>query len=157
MKAPHGPVRITDNLLRTWPLPSLNDSAGREDRGRGVIMAGPRNVAGAALLAAEAALRAGGGQAPNRHGCFGSEHASYSSPACRARSRPSHRPSLCEPGSGEPSQRRRGRPMGAFAREGQRSRPDLDSGSHALTSDYSDPTLQSFRLIDAGFTSYMRH
>jgi ADP-dependent NAD(P)H-hydrate dehydratase len=56
------PVRITDALLRGWPLPSLANSEGKEDRGRVVVVGGSRQVPGGALLAAEAALRVGAGK-----------------------------------------------------------------------------------------------
>ena len=56
------PMRITDALLRGWPLPSLAGSEGKEDRGRIVVVGGSRQVPGGALLAAEAALRVGAGK-----------------------------------------------------------------------------------------------
>ncbi|MET0808668.1 MAG: NAD(P)H-hydrate dehydratase, partial [Pseudoxanthomonas sp.] len=56
------PTRITDALLRGWPLPSLAGSNGKEDRGRVLVVGGSRHVPGGALLAAEAALRVGAGK-----------------------------------------------------------------------------------------------
>ncbi|RZA28274.1 MAG: NAD(P)H-hydrate dehydratase [Lysobacteraceae bacterium] len=56
------PTRITDGLLRRWPLPSLAGSEGKEDRGRVIVVGGSRLVPGGALLAAVAALRAGAGK-----------------------------------------------------------------------------------------------
>lgn len=53
---------ITDSLLRSWPLPSLAGSGGKEDRGRAIVVGGPRQVPGGALLAAEAVLRVGAGK-----------------------------------------------------------------------------------------------
>ena len=49
-------------LLRRWPLPELKDGESKEDRGRVLIVAGSREVPGAALLAAHAALRVGAGK-----------------------------------------------------------------------------------------------
>ena len=46
--------------LREWPLPAPGGD--KEERGRLVVVAGQRNVPGAALLAAEAALRVGAGK-----------------------------------------------------------------------------------------------
>ena len=60
MDASH--TEITDALLRNWPLPSLADSDGKEDRGRVLVVGGSREVPGGALLAAEAALRVGAGK-----------------------------------------------------------------------------------------------
>jgi ADP-dependent NAD(P)H-hydrate dehydratase len=56
------PAPITDELLRRWPLPSLADSEGKEARGRVAVVGGCRQIPGAALLAAVAALRAGAGK-----------------------------------------------------------------------------------------------
>lgn len=53
---------ITDALLRSWPLPSLADSSGKEDRGRAIVMGGSRKLPGGARLAAEAVLRVGAGK-----------------------------------------------------------------------------------------------
>ena len=55
-------TEIDDALLRDWPLPETDDDANKEDRGRVLVIAGSREVPGAAVLAAEAALRAGAGK-----------------------------------------------------------------------------------------------
>jgi hydroxyethylthiazole kinase-like uncharacterized protein yjeF len=49
-------------FLRGWPLPELEASESKEDRGRVLVVAGSREVPGAALLAARAVLRAGAGK-----------------------------------------------------------------------------------------------
>ena len=59
MKAPH---RITPALLRHHPLPALNLDSSKEDHGRLLVVAGSPETPGAALLAAEAALRVGAGK-----------------------------------------------------------------------------------------------
>lgn len=56
------PVRLDGEALRSWPLPPLDDGADKEARGRVLVIAGSREVAGAALLAATAALRVGAGK-----------------------------------------------------------------------------------------------
>ncbi len=48
--------------LKAWPLPGIADDADKEDRGRILVVAGSREIPGAALLAATAALRAGAGK-----------------------------------------------------------------------------------------------
>jgi hydroxyethylthiazole kinase-like uncharacterized protein yjeF len=53
---------LDDHALRAWPLPSLGADVDKEARGRVVVIAGSREVPGAALLAATAALRAGAGK-----------------------------------------------------------------------------------------------
>ena len=53
---------IDDDALRAWPLPSLDEEGDKEARGLAVIVAGSVQVPGAALLAAQAALRAGAGK-----------------------------------------------------------------------------------------------
>jgi ADP-dependent NAD(P)H-hydrate dehydratase len=50
------------SLLRGWPLPEVPDDADKEVRGRVLVVAGSREIPGAALLAATAALRAGAGK-----------------------------------------------------------------------------------------------
>jgi ADP-dependent NAD(P)H-hydrate dehydratase len=54
--------RLDLAALQAWPLPSLEPEADKEARGRVVIVAGSREIPGAAILAAEAALRAGAGK-----------------------------------------------------------------------------------------------
>ena len=49
-------------LLREFPLPHVPEDSGKEDRGRLLVIAGSRELAGAALLAGRAALRAGAGK-----------------------------------------------------------------------------------------------
>lgn len=56
-----GPTPITADLLRTMPLP-IPEEGGKESRGRVFVVAGSVSVPGAALLAGEAALRAGAGK-----------------------------------------------------------------------------------------------
>jgi ADP-dependent NAD(P)H-hydrate dehydratase len=56
------PVPITAELLSGWRLPLIRDDSDKEDRGRVLVMASGRQVAGATLLAAIAALRAGAGK-----------------------------------------------------------------------------------------------
>jgi hydroxyethylthiazole kinase-like uncharacterized protein yjeF len=53
---------ITPQLLRGWPLPMPAADADKEVRGHVLIVAGSREIPGAVLLAATAALRAGAGK-----------------------------------------------------------------------------------------------
>lgn len=53
---------ITPALLRDWPLPMPGADADKEVRGHVVIVSGSREMPGAVLLAASAALRAGAGK-----------------------------------------------------------------------------------------------
>lgn len=62
MEATARPGRIDPQALRGWPLPALPEDADKEVRGRIVVVAGSREMPGAALLAAEAALRVGAGK-----------------------------------------------------------------------------------------------
>jgi ADP-dependent NAD(P)H-hydrate dehydratase len=56
-------TRLLDTgALRHWPLPPLGPGGDKESRGRVVLIAGSREIPGAALLAARAALRAGAGK-----------------------------------------------------------------------------------------------
>ena len=48
--------------LRDWPLPHADDASDKEDRGQVLVVAGSREIPGAALLSATAALRAGAGK-----------------------------------------------------------------------------------------------
>lgn len=48
--------------MRAWPLPLPSSAGDKEERGRLVVIAGSRELPGAALLAADAALRAGVGK-----------------------------------------------------------------------------------------------
>ena len=53
---------VVDALLRAWPLPNVASDDDKEGRGRVLIVAGSREIPGAAVLAAVAALRAGAGK-----------------------------------------------------------------------------------------------
>ncbi|MDM0023636.1 NAD(P)H-hydrate dehydratase [Variovorax saccharolyticus] len=53
---------LTEAALRRWPLPALGADADKESRGHVLVVAGSREIPGAALLAATAALRAGAGK-----------------------------------------------------------------------------------------------
>ncbi len=53
---------VDDALLRDWPLPQPGAAADKEERGHVLIVAGSREMPGAAWLAATAALRAGAGK-----------------------------------------------------------------------------------------------
>ena len=54
-------IALTDALLQEWPLPAPGEG-GKEQRGRVLVIAGSPQIAGAARLAGEAALRAGAGK-----------------------------------------------------------------------------------------------
>lgn len=53
---------VDEALLRGWPLPQPDEDSDKEDRGRVLVLAGSREMPGAAILAGTAALRAGAGK-----------------------------------------------------------------------------------------------
>ena len=56
-------MQTLDRLaLRDWPLVQPGDASDKEDRGQVLVVAGSREIPGAALLSATAALRAGAGK-----------------------------------------------------------------------------------------------
>jgi ADP-dependent NAD(P)H-hydrate dehydratase len=55
-------VAVDPALLRRWPIPDPPAQGDKEERGRVLVVAGSRELPGAAILAAEAALRAGAGK-----------------------------------------------------------------------------------------------
>ncbi|MYN18972.1 NAD(P)H-hydrate dehydratase [Rugamonas sp. FT107W] len=55
-------IEISAGMLRDWPLPMPDGDADKEVRGHLLIVAGSREMPGAVLLAATAALRAGAGK-----------------------------------------------------------------------------------------------
>lgn len=59
---PEGVDALDRALLERYPLPCLPDDGDKEDRGRLLVIAGSRELAGAALLAAVGGLRAGAGK-----------------------------------------------------------------------------------------------
>ena len=58
----HEATELDDAALRAWPLPLPSDNGDKEKRGRVLVVAGSREIPGAAVLAATAALRAGAGK-----------------------------------------------------------------------------------------------
>ncbi|RJF97397.1 NAD(P)H-hydrate dehydratase [Noviherbaspirillum saxi] len=55
-------IKVDDAFLRGWPLPMPSDDGDKEERGRVLVIAGSREMPGAVILAATAALRAGAGK-----------------------------------------------------------------------------------------------
>ena len=53
---------VTTQLLRDWPLPMPGAEGDKEERGHVLILGGSREMPGAVILAATAALRAGAGK-----------------------------------------------------------------------------------------------
>lgn len=53
--------RVDPALLRRWPLPAIDGTLGKEDRGKLLVIGGSDAIPGAAILAGVAALRAGAG------------------------------------------------------------------------------------------------
>ncbi|MBB3122041.1 NAD(P)H-hydrate dehydratase [Pseudoduganella violacea] len=60
--APADTVELDTAALRAWPLPQPQPDSDKEVRGHVLVVAGSREIPGAALLAATAALRAGAGK-----------------------------------------------------------------------------------------------
>ncbi len=60
--APPAALVLDRAALCAWPLPAVEEDADKELRGSLLIVAGSAEIPGAALLAAEAALRAGAGK-----------------------------------------------------------------------------------------------
>ena len=56
------PLVINPKLLGSWPLPQPADDDDKEARGRVLVIGGSTEIAGAVVLAATAALRAGAGK-----------------------------------------------------------------------------------------------
>ena len=56
------PTRLDADLLKSFPLPPLDEDGDKEDRGRVLIVGGSREVPGAAILAGISAMRAGAGK-----------------------------------------------------------------------------------------------
>jgi ADP-dependent NAD(P)H-hydrate dehydratase len=57
-----GPEKLDRDLLRRFPLPDHPEDSDKEDRGRLLVIAGSRELAGAAMLAGTGGLRAGAGK-----------------------------------------------------------------------------------------------
>lgn len=55
-------VEVDDACLRGWPLPQPEADGDKEERGRVLVIAGSREMPGALILAANAALNAGAGK-----------------------------------------------------------------------------------------------
>lgn len=55
-------IALNDDTLRNWPLPMPAFDGDKDERGRVLVIAGSREMPGAVILAAIAALRAGAGK-----------------------------------------------------------------------------------------------
>ena len=58
----YGAVEVDSALLSGWPLPDPNDASDKEERGSVLLVGGSKEMPGAILLAAKAAMRAGAGK-----------------------------------------------------------------------------------------------
>src|SRR5438270_13414614 len=56
------PNVVSSGMLRDWPLPDVDDGAGKRARGTVVVIGGALDTPGAVLLAGIAALRVGAGR-----------------------------------------------------------------------------------------------
>jgi ADP-dependent NAD(P)H-hydrate dehydratase len=60
---PHTVIRhLNPEVLRDWPLPMPSEDGDKNERGRILVVGGSREMPGAVILAANAALRAGAGK-----------------------------------------------------------------------------------------------
>jgi len=81
---PASTARTIDPVsLRGWPLPALDDTADKEARGRIVLVAGSREIPGAAVLAAAAALRVGAGKLAIATGASVAQQMAFAMPEAR--------------------------------------------------------------------------
>ncbi len=55
-------IEVDEACLRNWPLPQPDPDDDKEERGRALVIAGSREMPGALILAANAALNAGAGK-----------------------------------------------------------------------------------------------
>src|SRR3569833_177593 len=55
-------IKLTPSVLASMPLPMPRGASDKSDRGQVLLVAGSQDVPGAAILCAEAALRAGAGK-----------------------------------------------------------------------------------------------
>lgn len=60
--SPRRAIAVDAALLRRWSLPQPGDGAGKDGRGRVLVVAGSASTPGSALLAVDAAIRAGAGR-----------------------------------------------------------------------------------------------
>lgn len=58
----NAPETLDSDGLRAFPLPPISEDGDKEERGRALVVAGSRELPGAAILAGMAALRAGAGK-----------------------------------------------------------------------------------------------
>jgi ADP-dependent NAD(P)H-hydrate dehydratase len=58
----HTSIEVTTELLREWRLPEPTENGDKEDRGRVLVIGGSREMPGAVILSAMAAMRAGAGK-----------------------------------------------------------------------------------------------
>jgi len=77
------PATLDADALRAWPLPPLDGDADKEARGRIVVIAGSKEIPGAALLAATAALRTGAGKLVIATGASTALHTAFAMPEAR--------------------------------------------------------------------------
>jgi hydroxyethylthiazole kinase-like uncharacterized protein yjeF len=80
---PEAARTLDEDAVRAWPLPALAHDIDKEARGRIVVVAGSREIPGAAVLAATAALRAGAGKLVIATAASVAPHMAFAMPEAR--------------------------------------------------------------------------
>ena len=76
---------LDDEALHAWPLPMPSSDGDKEQRGHVLVVAGSREMPGAAVLAATAALRAGAGKVAIASGAAAAQNHSSGGPGSARR------------------------------------------------------------------------
>lgn len=123
---------VDKDLLRRFPLPEHPEDGDKEDRGRLLVVAGSRELAGAALLAGTGGLRAGAGKLQIATGASVAPGLSIAMPEARVVGCPETEEGCIAPGAVEPLLRWAAEAQSVLIGCGLQHGPPLDTLLDAL-------------------------
>jgi ADP-dependent NAD(P)H-hydrate dehydratase len=133
---------IDDALLRDWPLPMPSDDGDKEERGRLLVIGGSRQMPGAVILAATAAMRAGAGKLAIATGASVAQLVAMAIPESRVIGLPETGDGGIDKSAAEALASMRGRLDAVLIGPGMQDEPAICEFVHALL-----PMLDGVRVV----------
>lgn len=140
--AAHKTTVIDDALLRKWALPMPSDEGDKEERGRLLVIGGSRQMPGAVILAATAAMRAGAGKLAIATGASVAQLVAMAIPESRVIGLPETEDGGMNASAAQVLESMRGRVDAVLIGPGMQDEPAICEFVHALL-----PMLDGVRVV----------
>ena len=151
--AEHTTTLVDEALLRQWSLPMPSDEGDKEERGRLLVIGGSREMPGAVILAATAAMRAGAGKLAIATGASVAQLVALAIPESRVIGLPETEDGGVEASAARFLESMRGRLDAVLIGPGMQDEPAICEFVHALL-----PMLEGVRVVlDAAAMDVVRN